>query len=386
MSKQVKTVLDEAALQKRLDQAKITLMRKKKTLFFSSILSMMKIHLSNRNDTAWTNGLEIGISPKFLQEQSTEQLIWVLLHEIGHVIYDHITIAMENKLDHYKHNIAGDHYINLWLNAMGYQEPTSIQVHADKKYRGWSSMKIYNALPDVPPGQKSNVPGMGSDIVLPNPKDKSKVQQKIKDNIIKAAIQTDALGEPGSIPNNIRRFVDEACAPQLPWQQILQHKMSAYNRGDYSNHRPNRRYLPDFYLPSMLTESMGHMICAVDTSGSIWQELLEEIAAEVTYVWQTLQPTTMRLITFDTKIHTNHVYNQGDSLDDMELTGGGGTNVVPVMEYVQKEDPTVALIFTDGEFSMPKLEQMPSDIYWVIRSSYEFKPPQGTVIYLPKEA
>jgi predicted metal-dependent peptidase len=144
--------------------------------------------------------------------------------------------------------------------------------------------------------------------------------------------------------------------------------------------------MPDFYMPSMINESMGHMIAAADVSGSIGQKLLNQVGSEITYVWQTLMPTSLRLISFDTAIRDNVVYHQGDMLDDLVLHGGGGTNVDPILKYVQKEDPTVALIFTDGGFRMPKFEQVPTDIYWIIKSPHRtFNPPQGEVIYFNSE-
>ena len=53
------------------------------------------------------------------------------------------------------------------------------------------------------------------------------------------------------------------------------------------------------------------------------------------------------------------------------------------MKYIIEEDPVVALIFTDGGFSMPKFDEIPTDIYWIIKGNRNFDPPQGTVIHLP---
>jgi len=383
--------IDANVIQLRLDQAKIHLIRQKNTVFFSSLLATMKIFPSDKNDTAWTDGLQIGMYPGFVALLDTEELVWVLMHELGHIIFDHVAIAIEGKLEMNRHNIAGDHYINLWLKQLGYKEPQCISVYRDAKYKNWSSMKIYHDLPKNPPpppqgGSGGNKPGgreMGKDIVKPKEADKSAHMEKITDNILKATIQADALGEPGSVPGNIRRFVQSVVSPELPWQHILQNHMNAYNHADYSMHRPNRRYLPEFYLPSQLSESMGHMISAKDVSGSISDRLLAECDAEEKYVWDTLKPVSMRCITFDTEIHMNQVFNQGDTLPDSVLEGGGGTDVHPVLKYIMDEDPVVALIFTDGGFSMPDFGDTPTDIYWVIKGNRNFKPPKGTVIHLP---
>jgi predicted metal-dependent peptidase len=370
--------VDVANIQLRLDQAKINLMRVKNTVFFSSLLSMMDIQASDRNDTAWTDGVSMGLSPKFVAKLDTDELIWVLMHELGHIIYEHIPIAMENNLDMSRHNIAGDHYINLWLQEIGYKEPQCIKPYRDKKYKGWGSMKIYH---DIEENEDPKNGGMGKDIVLPDAASAAAHKEKMTDNMIKATIQADMMGEPGSVPGNVRRFVDEATSSNIDWQEILQNHLSQYARDDYSMRRPNRRYLPDWIMPSLFSEKLGHFIFATDTSASMWDELLADINAEGRYMWETLQPQTMRHISFDTKIHENTVYEQGDYLHDLTLSGGGGTCVEDVLQYVINEEPQVTIIATDGYFSMP--EELPGDIYWLIFGNESFTAPRGTVIHLP---
>jgi predicted metal-dependent peptidase len=368
---------DIANMDSAVNKAKIDLMRKKNTIFFSSLLSQIRIALSTYNDTAWTDCTNIGLAPGFVNQCNTGQLLWTLMHELGHIIFDHIPIAIEHNLNLRKHNIGTDHYINLWLKALGFEEPTHIKVYRDNKYRGWSSMKIYNDLPDDPEDKG----GMGNDIRTDTVLDPKKHKQKVDDMLQKAATQAKIMGEPGSIPGHIQRHLDEINSPELPWFQILQNKLLAYARDDYTMHRPNRRYMPDFYMPSMINESLGHCIAAADVSGSIWDELLSQIGAEIKYFWETLKPTSLRLISFDTEIRDNKVYEQGDSLDNLVLHGGGGTNVKPVLQYVRDEDPTITLIFTDGGFTMPEGDEIPGDVFWIIKGCPNFDPPYGEVIH-----
>lgn len=370
--------IDVAEIQTRIDQAKIELMRKKNTVFFSSFLSMMKIQASNLNQTAWTDGLQMGLYPPFVAKLNTGQLTWVLMHEVGHVIFEHIDIAVEHQLNMGRHNIAGDHYINLWLHELGYEEPDCIEVYRDKKYRGWGSMQIYH---DLDEDEDEN--GMGRDIVLPDPDNLQQHKEQITDNILKAVIQAEMMNEPGSVPANVRRFVDEATSSELPWHQIFQNKWQEMARDDYSMRRPNRRYLPDWLLPSLYSEKLGHFIFATDTSGSMYDELLAKINAEARYMWETLQPRTMRHISFDTEIHENTVYEQGDYLPDLEMTGGGGTCVEDVLQYVINEEPQVTVIATDGYFHMP--DELPGELFWLILGNPDFTAPRGTIIHLPEK-
>jgi predicted metal-dependent peptidase len=373
------TAPDIDEIRMRLDQSKIDLMRKKNTVFFSSLLSMMDIQPSDMNKTAWTNGVQMGLYPGFVAQLTTDELTWVLMHELGHIIFEHIPIAVENNLNMNRHNLAGDHYINLWLKQLGYSEPQCISVYRDAKYKGWGSMQIYH---DLDKDEEDN-DGMGRDIVLPDPGNAAAHKEKITDNIIKAAMQADMMGEPGSVPAGIRRFIDDATSSTLPWNEIFQNKWNDLARDDYSMRRPNRRYLPDWLLPSLYSEKLGHFIFATDTSGSMYQELLNVINAEARYMWETLQPQTMRHISFDTKIHENTVYEQGDYLPDLKMTGGGGTCVEGVLQYVLNEEPQVTVIATDGYFDMPS--ELPGELFWLILNNPNFEAPSGVIIHLPKK-
>ena len=58
---------------------------------------------------------------------------------------------------------------------------------------------------------------------------------------------------------------------------------------DYSFAKPNPRYLhTGFMLPSLDGEEMGHVVIAVDTSGSVAPKELDMFAAEITSILQDL--------------------------------------------------------------------------------------------------
>jgi len=372
-------IVVDAEVLRKINQAKITLMTTPNTVFFSSLLSYLKIVIDPKCGTAWTDAIHLGLDPKFVKKCTSENLVAVFMHELGHVIFEHIQIALENLLLSKEHNIAGDHYINLWLKEMKYVLPSFIDFYCDPKYKRWSSMRIYADLLKNPPLPKTS--GMGFDIRLPKGMSKDEHKERVIGNIVKATMQAQMSNEYGSVPGHIKRIVKDVVAPSLPWQQILANAMNAYTRNDYSLRRPNKKYVPDFYLPTLHSETLEHIICAKDVSGSITDNELAQIDAEERYIWDTLHPTTMRSITFDTKIRQNTIYEQGDTLPASILTGGGGTNVKPILKYVREEDPKITLIFTDGFFAKPDLAEITNDIYWIVKGNKNFKTPHGTVIH-----
>lgn len=374
--------MSKSIARRRVGAAKFDLMRNKGTSFFSALLSHKRLVEDPGCQTAWTDGFSIGYNPVFFEKISIAMILWVLLHELGHIIYDHIPIAVENKLNMNIHNIAGDHYINLWLKRHGFTPPDCIKIYCDHKYDGWSTQKIYLDLLKNPPPPDSG--GMGMDIRCPPGMTKQDVVDKIMADMTKATIAADSRGDPGSVPGDIRRAIDDWVSPQLPWDIILQNEMQAYAKNDYTWTRPNRRYMPDFYLPSLYSNSMGHMLLAEDVSGSITQPLHNLISAEMNWVKNLLKPESLRMITFDTKIHHNQVYGPAEDLPRVLANGGGGTNVEPVLEYIRNEDPVVSLLFTDGRIGKIHMDDISSDVIWVVTKNPEFNPPKGKVIHLPE--
>ena len=221
------------------------------------------------------------------------------------------------------------------------------------------------------------------DLIFDPPEGMSKEehQERVISNVVKAVTQAQLANDPWSIPGEVARQVEKLIDPKLPWHQILQNYMSAYAKEEYTWARPNKRFWPDFYLPSMHSEALNQITVAIDVSGSIMQEDLDAFMAEVRYVFEILKPKKMRILGFDTKIHDDLEFVDGDALEDVSLTGGGGTNCRPVIQTLKKDEPEIALIMSDGEFSMPSFAGISSDVFWIIKGDENWTAPYGQVIY-----
>jgi len=86
----------------------------------------------------------------------------------------------------------------------------------------------------------------------------------------------------GKFPQCLARLINEALHPTVPWQEVLRNFFRDVAKDDYSWSRPNKRFLQyDIYVPSLVSPSLGEIVVALDTSGSITQKLLAEFLAEV---------------------------------------------------------------------------------------------------------
>ena len=102
-----------------LSKAKILLMTKPNSVFFTTLCFSLRHKFSEEETTASTDGIEVTYSPKFCMGLSPEERVFLLLHETLHCAYLHMVRLMER--DHRKWNIAADHVINLQLIERGYK-------------------------------------------------------------------------------------------------------------------------------------------------------------------------------------------------------------------------------------------------------------------------
>ena len=361
---------------KAIDRAKLTLMTMPKTTFWSALMANLHLHIDESVPTAATDGVDWWFNPRFIEPLTTNQLIGLMLHEVKHVVYEHPLRFKEMKDvdNHRRWNIAGDYYINLEIISQGFELPEGGLY--DKKYAGWSTLEIYR---DINP---DDYPDFHTDVIpAPPGTDPDEHREKVISNIVKAVTQAKLSNDYGSVPGELLRRLDDILNPKLPWNVILQNYMSAYAKEEYSWRRPNRRYFPDHYLPSMHSEALNQITVAIDVSGSITDDDLSAFMSEIRYIWDSLNPKKMRIIGFDTRIHDDLEFNDGDSLEPPGLSGGGGTNVYPILETIKKDSPEISIIFTDGYFDQSNLPAVKADMFWVIKNNEGFKSDIGSVIH-----
>lgn len=362
---------------KEIERAKLTLMQMKETTFYSTFLSMLQVEITEEIPTAATNGLSIKFNPHFIDTITRPQLLGLTLHEVEHVINGHCDYQLYENYCHDTLNIAQDHYINLRLLDRKFELPPD--GYYDPQYKGMSSMEIYHKL--IKNGKPKPKPELMDVLGPPAGMSKEEHADRVMGNIVKAVLITEASNDAGSIPGHLKQKLEDILSPKLPWNTILQQYLTEFINEDYSMRRPNRRFMPAWYLPTLLGEGLGHLFMYCDVSGSMSREDVSEIWNEYSYIFETMDPISAHIMTGDTQIHLDKTYEQGDFIPEFEYEGGGGTIFEPVMDRLREHQPVFALLFTDGYFSMPDMTGIESDIFWIIKGNPEFTAPKGEVIH-----
>jgi predicted metal-dependent peptidase len=368
-----------------LDKAKVALMSKPDSVFYCEVAFSLKYIWDNSIPTACTNGIEMRINPAFFMQWNQEQRLGLILHETMHVGYMHP--IRRGDRDHKIYNMAADYVINLVIRDRGYQLPDGGLY--DPKYRGMSSEQVYDLLIQE---QKSNPQKFEKDFsggfmddlsAPPEGVTPEEVEVQIEQTLVRAAIRSEQeKDKPGTIPGDIQLLINKLLKPKLPWHRILQKWLNTFAKNDYSWKKPNRRFQPDHYLPSLYSINLMDLVIAVDISGSVSEMEFQTFVSEVASIFKMMKPKKITLIQFDTEIKEISTIHSIQELVQVDFHGRGGTDILELVDWVNQFKPQLTMVFSDGEFET-KYASSKQQFLWMIhndRNKY-FEAPFGKTIF-----
>jgi predicted metal-dependent peptidase len=343
---------------KALDLAKVDLFARKQNVFICSIFCSLQLKISDEVPTACTDGTDIKINPDFFMGLPRPVRVTLLAHETWHVALKHV-LRLGGR-DPKIWNIACDYYINNMLDDSGYTFD-GVDGYLDHQYDGLSAPEIYQKL--IQNGQEPQK-SFGQDLVPAPAGTEDALDTKIDSMLIRGCIAAQQSNQFGSVPNNIKAYIDELLNPKLPWNDILRNFVNEMTRNDYTWAKPNKRYLPDIYLPSLNSEGLEHIIFYTDISGSVTDAQFGVYISEIHAIKTTLTPKRITVCTFDTEIHDVHELEEGDDITQCNFHGRGGTSLDCVYEHAKKEKPELIVIFSDLD-CRPMDEPPAPNVIWV---------------------
>lgn len=358
--------------------------------------------------TAMTNGKDVLYSRVFVGKLSDAEFRFLILHESYHMLYRHLTtyrhLYDENPR---RANMACDYVINLKLidfdreTDRGFISMPKVGL-LDEKYRGMDSAEVYNLLKEdgesggggSGQGQgQGQGEGMGDGETLDQhdwdgaedmtPQEKKELERAIDEAIRQGALIAGKMGSGGA------RLLDDVLQSKVDWREALREFVSTTCSGsDYSTwRRPNRRFVSaGIYLPSGITETVGELVIAIDTSGSIGGRELSQFLGEVAAIAKAVRPQAVRLMYWDTSVCAVEYYLQ-DQLDDIvkstKPAGGGGTMVECVPEYMREKQikPQAVIVLTDGYLG-GSWGTWHAPVLWCVLDNKSARPDVGKVVHI----
>lgn len=419
----------------RLKRNHIMLMKNHETTWYSGILMMGVSEVSDKSFTAYTDGVNKRYSRPFMFDiKDDAKLRGLIMHENLHVALKHIPRCKDLFRENAKlANVSADFVVNDIIENFKDKAncvlPDGALYHP--MFRNWSVREVYAYLKKEQEKQKqkpedgggsgkgdkggdgetesSNSPNdekvTDLEKLLKNLDDAQTLDEHdwesgkeltpeevkaIEEGIDKALRQGGILA--GRMGAKIPRSISNLLEPKVDWHEVLREFVTSATRGkdEFTWRKFNKRMLAnDYYLPSLENESIGEVVVAIDTSGSISNEQIAEFASELASICNTCDPEKVRVLWWDTAVHGEQVFsgNYADIAKMLKPMGGGGTMVSCVSEYLNKESikAECVLVFTDGHLEHDIKWDIVSPSLWLVTENTGFEPPSGKKILLNKE-
>ena len=383
--------------ERKLQKCKITLMRNQKFALLQGVMMVGRTYINDFIPTACTNGRDESYGRKFVKDLPEKELAFVIAHEAGHKMYRHLSTWKKlHEEDARLANNAMDYVINLMLKdldpsesviamprfteAVGKAKKGDFMGLIDERFRGMNTKQVYDILKqEKREGGDGEGDGEGDGFDDHDWKAADELSDDEKKELAREIDQAIRQGliahqkRVGSGAGGLDRELGDLLAPKVDWREVLREFVKATcNAKDTSSwRRVNRRFLSTgHYMPSMIGEKVGHLVVAIDTSGSIGGPELDEFLSEVKGIAEEVNPEVVDLIYWDGDVAAHEKYEGAEVSNIVSSTkpkGGGGTDPSCVSKYLKDEGikPEAIIVLTDGY--VPNWgDEWTAPIMWVI--------------------
>ena len=154
----------------------------------------------------------------------------------------------------------------------------------------------------------------------------------------------------GKYPGGLMSLIDKIMAPPvITWQQVLAKLLNSIPAGKKPTvFRRNRLHPERLDLKGKLPDKELDIVFAIDTSGSVTNKEIAEIANEIFAITK-LMKTKITIVECDTIIGRTYEANSPEEVQ-LDVTGRGGTSFTPVFEWLEenRNSDTILIYATDG--------------------------------------
>ncbi|MCX6459099.1 MAG: VWA-like domain-containing protein [Actinobacteria bacterium] len=338
-------------------------------------------------------GWRMYYNPEFIVAESVDALATVLLHEAMHCVLSHAVRydaidSGDGSRDVW--NIAGDCSINETLDEARMPWTRSVTPLRISQYvkqgltPGMTTEAMYLKLMEKESGvgtllsrRGQKVPDCGSAAdriareyeLAPDDDDAPAAGRGQQETVIDR-VASEVLASSrnaGSVPAGLLRWAQEHLDPKLDWRRILGVRLrravaSVAGRRDYTYSRPSRRQGAmrqqglSVVLPAMRQPAPPRVAIVVDTSGSISSLELRQYIGEVAGIVRAVGVSQgVWVIPCDSAAGRVQRLRSVASVDSLELTGGGGTDMGAGIKaaLLIRPTPQVVVVVTDGYTPWP---------------------------------
>jgi predicted metal-dependent peptidase len=392
------SVWDSMTPEQRVRAVNIDIMNNVDFCTLSGLVTMGEIKIVPDLPTAGTNGVDVFYGEQFLMGLTRKQLRFVQLHEAMHKALRHCSDYKDiTKKYPDLSNVAMDYVVNAFIEQTDpdhkfIDHTTSPKPLLDVKYYNRSFVDVLQDL--LKNAMFIEIDGSGTGggggtpldehFAMPDNVDPKKLEQDIEDALNHGDMvqkRLEAGSGKGGNPLSglgVKRDTD--------WRSAMREFIESVVAGDeYSRYNPpNRRFLAhDILMPTHFDVSMGELVIAADTSGSMYG-YYKVVFGEVANICQQANPERVRILWWDTDVCGEQVFERGqfDQIAHaLKPAGGGGTSPQCVANYITVNNykPTAVVWLTDGYLDACPVSVCANELWGVVNND-SFKPAHGKTL------
>lgn len=328
--------------------------------------------------------LKLLYNPYFVAKLTTPELVYVLTHEIYHLVFHHCTHrAPENPQDKATHNKAADLAVNSLIvenvkRTMPVNKETGQKIGLLPSNFGFEDklsleqyMQLLRDQEDKDGDGKGKGKGKGDagcsgddsgDNSFDNHDGWS--ESDLADELVRQKVDQVSKNERvwGNMSSDLQESILAAQRSQVSWTKYLRHHLGNLISSNYTYtmKRPDRRF--GYPYSGKKRACTDRKLVAIDTSLSIGSDDLSQFLTEVNKLSE-IQPVD--LVLFDTKIQGDVVPFERRRVS-YEFLGRGGTDFQEVMDLAEQRKYHSLIILTDGAANAPTKPKFVKDFLWVI--------------------
>lgn len=346
-----------------------------------------------------TDGFHIFYNLDGLSSYSPSEQLFILAHEVVHCLFGHVD--RREMRDPQVWNIAIDYATNLLLKSFGLKAPKDCLL--DQRFWGRTAEEIYDILIGEAKEGKGRMEGsVGFDIHVDPGSMAGKLlalgleDKESPSSLERTRIRKSLLKEfkvrikgRGTLPCDLEDEIQQAGGGKVPWEQLLARFFSGLRRDDYRLYPVSKKHIwRGLYLPSIGRPGPSHVIVAIDTSGSMGDEILGRVLAEIDKL-RSFSPCRLTLLQCDASIQKVEEFDEHTHTDFKRhhIHGRGGTAFEPVFDWLSEKSqdpgfrPDVLFYMTDGYGSFP--DTAPSlPVAWILTEGEGMEVPFGQKVPL----
>lgn len=408
--------VDHEVIRERLMRARVRLALSHPFL----AAAVMRLPLRAASQQSWcvtaaTDGYHIFFNPDWIATLDDAALRGLLAHEVLHVLFSHSARLGDRQALTW--NWACDFAINALLLAQGFALPkgglvsdefenqpaeTIYRKLFDEVSRGaalrvTASGRLRVAQRDTDSSERArstglgdcNIPTAGADLIDPDdPRSRPFRSDDAPDaeqvDALRGELRAEALSRlQGSSAQVFAAACEAADAAKVDWRALLRDRLTERIKGDWMSYPFSKRHLHrGLFMPSPGMLVPGHIVFAIDTSGSMTDKLIASVTGELRTFRETF-PCRLTVIQADSAIRSTIEYDAMDGAEipeRMKVLGRGGTDFRPVFEWLADHAPDALVLYaTDGLGSFPK--RVPTNaVIWLLTGGDSGRIPFGSVV------